>query len=438
MKKKSKKIIYLEKILRFMAVITLRVHKPRIIGITGSVGKTSAKEAIFLVLKNNFKTRKNEENYNNEIGIPLTIIGAKTGGNNPIKWFWVILKWFFGIIIPFRYPKILVLEMAIDRPGDMKYLVDFISSEVAVLTDISASHLEFFNSVDEIAKEKSILVKSLSENGVAILNVDNKIIGKLKEQIKTKIIDFGIKNKAKIFATDVQFGYDEIENKNKGLSFKLNYGGNFVPIRLPYIIAEHQLYAVLIAIAVGNYFKINLVDVASFLEELKPSCGRMTLIEGMKNSLIIDDTYNASPVSTMAAIETIEKMRASRRVVILGDMLELGEFSEAGHRKVIEKVFDKNFDIVIFVGSKMKKVAESILADQNFNKKIVYFDNSDKASLEIEKNIRERDIILVKGSQSMRMEKIVAKLMSNTREAKKLLCRQSRHWKSKKFIRPAP
>lgn len=433
MEEKSKKIIYLEKILRFMAIITLKVHRPKIIGITGSVGKTSAKEAIFAVLKSDFKTRKNEENYNNEIGVPLTIIGAKTGGNNPLKWILVVFKWFFGLIIPFIYPKFLVLEMAIDRPGDMKYLTDFIPSEVGVLTDISASHLEFFNGVGSIAKEKSILVKSLPENGLAVLNFDNETVRNLKNEIKARVIDFGIESNAKISATDIQFNYDESKCKIKGLSFKLNHEGNFVPIRLHHIIAKHHLYAILAAVAVGKYFKINLVDIAKSLENLKPPKGRMTPVEGIRSSLIVDDTYNSSPVSSSAALETVEKMRASRRIAVLGDMMELGEASEDGHVNVIEDALHRNFDVVVLVGKRMKKAAERISVQEISNKKIIYFNNPDEAGIKIREIIRDKDLILVKGSQAMRMEKVIERLMNNPKNARDLLCRQSKVWKSKSF-----
>ncbi|MFA6790549.1 MAG: UDP-N-acetylmuramoyl-tripeptide--D-alanyl-D-alanine ligase, partial [Parcubacteria group bacterium] len=308
-----------------MAVATLKMRKPKVVGITGSVGKTSAKEAIFRVLEGSFKVRKNEENYNNEIGVPLTIIGAKSGEKNIFKWLWVGIRWIFNLIFPFGYPKILILEMAIDRPGDMKYLTSFARPEVGVLTDISASHLEFFDSLNSIAGEKSVLLKSLPENGLAVVNVDNEIIRKIKNKLRSRTVDFGIENEAKIRATDIKFIYDEEEKNIEGLSFKLNQEGNFVPIRLYHIIARHHVYAVLAAVAVGNYFKINLIDMAKSLENLKPPRGRMTPIEGIKGSLVVDDSYNASPVSAIAALNTVEKIRAFRRVAILGDMMELGE-----------------------------------------------------------------------------------------------------------------
>jgi len=153
---------------------------------------------------------------------------------------------------------------------------------------------------------KSILVKSLPENGLAVLNVDNEIIRELRDQIGARVVDFGINSEAKIYATDIQFSYDEVEKKNRGLSFKLNYEGSFVPIRLPHIIARHHIYAALAAVAVGNHFKINLVEMAKSLEALKPPQGRMSPIEGIKGSLVIDDTYNSSPVSARAALETVE------------------------------------------------------------------------------------------------------------------------------------
>lgn len=434
MEEKSKKLIYLEKILRMMAIATLKVHKPKIVGITGSVGKTSAKEAIFGVLKDSFKTRKNEENYNNEIGVPLTIIGAKTGGNNPLKWIWVVIKWIFGIIIPFGYPKVLVLEMAIDRPGDMKYLTSFIHSDVGVLTDISSSHLEFFKGVGAIAKEKSILIKKLSENGLAVLNFDNEIIKKMKDKIKARIVDFGMESERKISATDIKFVYNERDKKIRGLSFKLNHEGKIVPIRLPHIIAKHHVYAVLAAAAVGNYFKINLLDIAKSLESLEPPHGRMTPVEGTKNSLIIDDTYNSSPVSAGAALDTVERMRAVRRIAILGDMMELGEASDEGHIQVIRNALNRNFDVIVLVGKRMKKAAESIAVKEISNKKIIYFANPNEAGFRIKEFVREGDLVLVKGSQAMRMEKVVEKIMKEPENAGKILCRQSRTWKSKDFL----
>ena len=424
---KSKKIIYLEKILRFMAKLILKRYKPKIIGITGSVGKSSTKEAVYLALKNDFRVRRNKENYNNEIGIPLTIIGVKTGGRNPLKWFWVFLKWLFRLIMPIGYPKILILEMAVDRPGDMKYLTDFIEPEIGVLTDISASHLEFFRSINQIVQEKSVLIKNISENGMAILNMDNEIIVKLAQKFNGKIVKIGIENKVvDLRASDIHLNY--FEDELKGLSFKLNYKGKTIPFRLPNIIAQHQIYAVLIAVAMADYFKINLIEVAKSLEKFKSPVGRMNLLNGINGSKIIDDTYNASLVSTIKALETLQEIKSNRKIVILGDMLELGNDSKRQHQKIIEKTLAENVDMLLVVGKRMKKALEQILGSKELMKNIWSLNNSKEVGRVIKRKLQAGDLVLVKGSQGMRMENVVKEIMSDSKQSKKLLCRQSENW----------
>ena len=429
---KSKKIIILEKILRFMAIAVLRRHRPSIVGITGSVGKSSTKEAVFLVLKNNFKVRRNAENYNNEIGIPLTIIGAKTGGRNVFKWIWVFLKWLWTLTVSFDYPKILILEMAIDRPGDMKYLMGFIPVNVGILTNVSSSHLEFFKSIKDIAKEKSVLVKSVDKNGLAILNIDNPYIRDESEKIKIKKMTYGFSDEADMRVTDIRFNYDEKENF-KGLSFKLNFENKIIPLRLPNIIAKHQLYAALVAVAVSDYFKVNLIEALAALEEFKAPHGRMNLIKGVNGSLIIDDTYNSSPTSALAALGTMKQIEAKRKIVILGDMLELGEESEKSHLEVIKNVLAGKFDKLILIGKRMRQAAQIILGENNDIKSILFFSSPMETGKVLKTVFREGDLILVKGSQSMRMEKVIEEIIADPQEIPNLLCRQSKTWKEKEF-----
>ena len=429
---KTKRIIYLEKILRFMASALLRRHKPRIVGITGSVGKSSAKEAIHLVLQKEFDVRKSEENYNNEIGTPLTIIGAKMGGRNPFKWGFVFFKWLWSLILPIGYPRVLVLEMAIDRPGDMKYLMDFISPEVGVLTNISSSHLEFFKSIKQIAGEKSILVKSLQKDGLAVLNVDNPFIREEMEKIKAPTVTFGFAETAQIRATDERFNYDD-KNIFKGLSFKLNLKNKIIPLRLPNIVAKHQLYSALSAVAVAEHFNINLIEALKSLENFKAPYGRMNLIDGVGESLIIDDSYNSSPASSLAALNTMEQIEAQRKIVIFGDMLELGEDSESGHLEVIKAVLEGKFDKLIIIGRRMRQAAKTLLGENNDIRSILFFDNPTETGKVLKTVLRKGDLILVKGSQSMRMEKVIEKIIADPDKIPDLLCRQSKAWKNKEF-----
>lgn len=426
---KPKKILILQKALRVMAVLVLKKYNPKIISITGSVGKTSTKEAVFTVLASKFRVRRNDKNYNNEIGLPLTIIGVDSGEGSLFKWFLVFLKWLWILLAPIEYPEILILEMGADRPGDIKYLTSFIKSNAGVITDFSGSHVEFFESVEGVAKEKGILVKELDERGLAVINVDNPHVAKLKDQVKCNVTTFGFSEEAEMRATDVSFSYTGEAQDLKGLSFKLNYRGTTIPVRLNNVLAKHQIYSALAAAAIGVGFGINLVEVGAALEEFSLPYGRMNLLSGIKNTNIIDDTYNSSPTSAMAALDALGEIRAGRRIAVLGDMLELGEESESMHRAVGKKFSEIKGDIFFAVGERMKSAGEELEKNNFLKENIFYFDSPMEAGKKLQEIIREGDLILVKGSQGARMEKVVEEVMAEPQDAEKFLCRQTPHWK---------
>jgi UDP-N-acetylmuramoyl-tripeptide--D-alanyl-D-alanine ligase len=438
MKRKSNKIQILEKILRLLARAVIAKYNPKVIGVTGSVGKTSTKEALALVLSSKFRVRKSEKNYNNEIGIPLTILGSESGGGSCLGWMKVFSKGIFLLLFPWEYPEILVLEMAVDRPGDMDYLLSFVSPDVGVLTNVSISHMEFFGNIENIAKEKGRLIEGIKEGGVAVINGDDENIIKLKNSFSGRIVDFGFQEGVNVRATDANFNYSG--RKISGISFKLNYQGKTVPFRLPHILAFHQVYSVLAAVSVGMQFKINLVEMAQSLENFFPPCGRMNLLTGKNGSNIIDDTYNSSPISAVAALKAMSGIFSDRKISVLGDMLELGRESERGHFKVANEVFLSGTDLVFVVGKRMERAVLDYLRSEGkmetVSQKVFYFNNPVSAARELKKIIRAGDLILVKGSQSMRMEKIVEEIMEKQFDAYDLLCRQSKEWRKKAFIEP--
>jgi UDP-N-acetylmuramoyl-tripeptide--D-alanyl-D-alanine ligase len=435
MNDKPKKLIYLEKVLRLMAVLVLKKYHPRVIGITGSVGKTSAKDAVFTVLASRGNVRKNEKNYNNEVGLPLTIIGTETGGNSLAGWLKVFLKWSGLVVFPTKYPEFLVLEIAADRPGDVKYLVDFVKPELGVITDISGSHLEFFKTLEGITKEKGYLAKNVKENGAAILNIDNLQLKKLKNEIKTRVLTFGFSEEADVRATDVLYNYSENANNGNrelvGLSFKLNYKGTSMPMRLNNILAEHSIYSALAGVAVGIEMGLNLVEIGKALENFSLPKGRMNLIRGIKNTILIDDSYNASPVSTAAALSVFKNIIAARKIAVLGDMLELGTNTEPGHREVARVFLASGGNIFIAVGRRMEAAIDELKKHNIDESRIFHFASPMDAGLKLQEIMREGDLILIKGSQGMRMEKIVEEVMAEPLRASELLCRQDEKWKKK-------
>jgi UDP-N-acetylmuramoyl-tripeptide--D-alanyl-D-alanine ligase len=220
------------KSLRFLAKKVLKKYHPQVIGITGSVGKTSAKEAIAMVLSGSFNVRKTAKNYNNEVGVPLTIFGIDSPPNRSF-FGWLGAFWQAISLLIFKnekYPEILVLEMGADKPGDIKYLVDIAPCNVGVLTFISHAHTEFFGSLKKIAQEKRNIITHLTGNGYALLNYDNDMVREESSSTKAQVITYGFKNGADMQASDVHILYDNTGGWPMGTTFKVSYQGNVLPV----------------------------------------------------------------------------------------------------------------------------------------------------------------------------------------------------------------
>jgi len=420
-------------ILKKLSQTILKKYQPKIIGVSGNVGKTSAKEAICTVLASQFQIRKNIKNYNNEIGVPLTIIGEKSAGKSILGWFIIFLKGLKLIIIRYGgYPDILILELGVDRPKDMEYLTKFIYCQIAVMTAIGEIpvHIEFFKNAKDLIKEKSILVKSLPENGLAILNSDDPSILEMKELTKAKILSYGFGENADLKAENVSYYFNERGNFNNlgGINFKINYQGHIVPFQLKNILGRHQIYPVLAAIAVGLNFGLNLVEISESIKNYQPPAGRMRLINGIKNTIIVDDTYNSSPSATLAALDALINFKAKRRIAVLGDMFELGRHTEETHRKVGEKVA-QICDLFFGVGNRMIFALEEAEKYGMYGTHLFHAKTSDEIKFKVQEKIQQGDIILVKGSQGMRMERVILEIMAEPEKAEELLVRQEEGWK---------
>ncbi|MDP3957544.1 MAG: UDP-N-acetylmuramoyl-tripeptide--D-alanyl-D-alanine ligase [bacterium] len=425
----------LEKMLRFMARGVLRKYRPLVIGITGSVGKSLTKEAVALVVSQTYVTRKAEGNYNNEIGVPLTIIGVSSGGGSFLCWAAIFCKWLWMMLYRERYPEVLVLEMGIDRPGDMDYLLSFVSVQIGVVTGVSASHLMFFGSVGNIAKEKGKLVASLPEDGFAILNADDKRAEKMREKASAKTITYGFGTEAGLRVDNLLFHREA--KRVEGFSFKLNYNGKTIPVRLPKLVARHHIAAALAGAGVAVALKMNLVEIAEALENFEPLPGRLRLLLGKEGIILLDDTYNASPVSVVAALDVVKELVAPRKVVILGDMLELGADAKPEHAALAPAVIDAGTHIVVLVGEYMRALLDALRIAGFSRKQMFWFPDPMTALQNLKDIIREEDLILIKGSQSMRMEKITRALLADPSVTKALLCRQSDEWQNRPFVPPA-
>lgn len=432
----------IEKILFKISRKTLEKYKPKVIAVTGSVGKTSAKQAIFTVLNYKFDCRTSYENFNNEIGVPLTILGEETGGNNLFKWIGIILRgkwqtWFTNN----SYPEVLILELGIDRPGDMDYLVALTRPDIAVVTPIGVSHLEFFENEAALIAEKRKLIKDLPEDGHAILNSDNDNSRQSAEHTKAQVTTYGFRSGSDVHATDLSFSFDRMSDDGEevaisragfpvGLHFKVQYQGKNIPFYLHRVLGRQHVSAALPAIACGAIMGMNLLDISEALKTYVPARGRTNLVAGLKGSLIIDDSYNASsPESTLEALRLLRDMDVSgKKIAVIGDMLEMGSATEQGHREV-GRVAAEVVDELVTFGPRAKFIADEAMKHGLSQDKISMVDEDHRMVERILQNGLEKgDVILVKGSQGMRLEKVVKMVMAHPMKAKALLVRQSDTW----------
>ena len=431
-----KKLLQLK--LKLLAKLILWKYRPKVIGITGSIGKSSTKEAVYAVLASKYNVRRSDKNYNNELGLPLTIIGASATGKNIFGWCAVILKALTILIWRDKnYPPILILEMGVDRPRDMEYLLKIVKPHIGIMTAVGSAHLEFFNSREDIAAEKGKLIVGLNKNNWAILNSDDKLVKKYVKNTEAQVLTYGFNKSAAVFADYLMFSYREGGNdlnSLQGVSFKVDCQGSTVPILLPHSLGVGQVYAALAAISVGIIYGINLVEIANSLRQLVPPKGRMNLIKGIKETMIIDDTYNASPQATLAALDTLSKIplpSSSRRFAVLGDMLELGSASVEEHHAVGQKVAELKIDFLVTVGERARDIKRGATEAGMAPDDIFNFSAAEEAKKFVQDRINSGDLILVKGSQGMRMERVVKEIMAEPLKAKELLVRQEEEWKNK-------
>src|SRR3989344_936967 len=435
MRELIKKIIIWK--LGIIAKMYLGLYKPQIIAVTGNVGKTSTKEAISVVLSRFKKVRSGKGNLNNEFGVPLTIMGDWAddyyeAGNALFFWIRVLTVSFLGLFFQRNYPDILVLEFGSDKPGNIKRLVTKFKPHIGVVTAVGEVpvHVEYFSGPEGVAKEKSQLVEALSASDFAVLNFDDLAVFEMKERTKAKVFTYGFGEGANIKISNFEF---LISNEGpEGVGFKVDYNDSFVPFKLNGSLGKSQGYAAAAATAVGAIFGMNLVDISEALSEYHGPRGRLKILKGVKNSIIIDDTYNSSPLSTHLALETLKELPGKRKVAVLGDMLELGKYTIDAHKEA-GNIAGTFADLLICVGLRAKFIAESAfnqLAPTEVSgmpqQRIFIFETSDEAKLKVKELIKEGDLILVKGSQGIRMEKIVEEIISEPEKAKLLLVRQSR------------
>ncbi|MFA5158364.1 MAG: UDP-N-acetylmuramoyl-tripeptide--D-alanyl-D-alanine ligase [Patescibacteria group bacterium] len=418
-----------QRYLQFLARIKIRWIRPEIIAVTGSYGKTSAKEAIFQVLHAEFgdDIGKNWGNMNSVLGLPLAILGFRSYYFSlGILWnvFVAQLNLFF-----YRLPKILVLELGIDKPGEMSELLSIIQPNIAAVTGISETHLEGLKTIEVVKKEKNLLFAALGRNGVALINWDNDHSRNLFIPEGVKKFTFGTTitgtKSADVLASDIKV-------TDLGTTFIMDLFGEKINIKSK-LYGAHSIKSLLIAAAVGYQYGISAEKIKKVIEQIEPQKGRMNLLKIENGIVIIDDSYNSNPRSAEKALWTLKDIKydSARKIAILGNMNELGSYSQEGHLRVGKTAADIA-DLLLAVGENRKYIAEGAEKAGLSASKIRVFETTEDLIDKIDGILQPNDLVLVKGSQNgVRLEKLVKHLINNDKLASEILCRQEKKWQGK-------
>lgn len=414
-------------VLHLIARRVIAKYHPLVIGVTGSYGKTSAKEAIAAALSPHYAVRKSPRSYNNEFGVPYTILGVIPGRNAWRTWLRAVRNGLRLLLIRQSYPTVLVLEIGDDRPGDVGRLLKLAKLDVGVLTSIGPTHLTHYQTVEKVFDEESKLITTLGSHAWAILNGDDPRVRGLAEVAMCRIVSYGCSGLVAVR------GVDSAPAKNEhgewGMAMQLQFQAQVIPVFIPGVIGRPVVSAALAGAAVATALKLDLVEMADGLRSYDPPPGRMRLIHGRHGSLLIDDSYNSSPDACVAAIESLRLFPAEgKRYALLGEMAELGETSEAAHRGLAQTLIDNQIDVFVAVGKSMHLAANEVRQRGLDTRNIHEFRDPRSAAEWLLTQLQAGDTVLVKGSQVSRMEKAVKVLMRDPPQAAKLLVRQDRKW----------
>lgn len=398
-----------------LAALTIKKFKPTVIAVTGSVGKTSAKEAIYAALADAKRIRKSSANFNNELGVPLTVLGNWQSISKPAALFWLRVfaysVWNLLAGSKGNYPEIIVLEYGADKPGDISHLMEIARPDIGVVTGIGTIpvHVENYpTGIEAVVKEKGKLISLLPATHVGCMNADDPFFDAIASKSRAQIQSYGFSEKAEVRI--VNFSNMEEDERVTGISFKIQRGGAIVPFHIRNVFSVSHAYAVACAIAVADEFGINAVDVAAAIERgYRPVYGRSVLLEGVKDSQIIDESYNSSPLALETALRTLKNIGGRRRIAVLGDMLELGNFTVEAHEG-IGKLVPYAADILITVGQRARFIAQKAEAAGMRGECIFSYDEAPEAGKKLQQIIKKGDLVLVKGSRSIGLDAIVEEI----------------------------
>jgi UDP-N-acetylmuramoyl-tripeptide--D-alanyl-D-alanine ligase len=351
----------------------------KVIAVTGSAGKTTTKDLIYSVLKQKYSCLKTEGNYNNHIGLPLTLMRL----NSKIQF--------------------AVLEMGMSALGEIKLLAEIAEPDIGIVTNVAEAHLEQLGSLENIARAKKELIDQLKATDKAILNFDNSYTKKMGKETAAEVVYFGFENGADLQTLEYNF-----DSRKEILNFKIEYDSNVNLFKFNKA-GKHNIYNAMVAIILGLEYNLSFSEIQQGLYQTEFSSNRMDFIELKQGVRIINDSYNANPLAVKAALDVLMAHQSERKIAVLASMLELGAQSQAKHREIGFYAAEQGLDLLVTIGPEGREIAAGAETEMNA-KKIISFDNNKECIEFLRAEIKDGDLILIKGSRANHLEEIAAAL----------------------------
>ncbi len=415
-------------LLAILARGVVKRYQPKIVMVTGSVGKTSTKDAVAAVLSRGYFVRKSAKSQNSEFGVPLTIFGTSNPWENPLAWLRVFKTAFALLVLPNHYPNLLVLEVGADRPGDLAKILRIATPDAVVVTHLPEVpvHVEAYPTPQAVRDEEFSPAYALMPEAPLIISANDTFAAQMAVGVPARVISYGAADEADVALSDVGFHIEQ--GMVAGMEAQVSSAGGKERVVVKGSIGKAQLLSAAAAIAAGQAFGISLPQAIAALAEATPPPGRGRLLLGIHGTYLIDESYNSSPAAVEVALQNLHEFPGKgRKIAVLGDMLELGRYSVSEHER-IGKLVKHSADVLVGVGVRARHLAEAARGNGMKEAHVITFDTSVSAAEALPALLKEGDVVLIKGSQSIRTERIVEALLADPADAAKLV-RQEVEWK---------
>lgn len=413
--------------LAILARGVIRKYRPKIVMITGSVGKTSTKDAVAAALSGAFDLRASEKSYNSEFGVPFTIFGVRNPWSSPVAWLSVVATALGLMFIRKPYPHMLVLEVGADRPGDLAKILRIATPDAVVVTHLPEVpvHVEAYASPQAVRDEEFTPAYALAPGAPLILSADDEHAREMAKELSAAVATFGFSPEADVHLSEPE-PYQK-DGKTVGVKATVTVNGMREELKVVGALGRPQLYAPAAALTLARALGIAVPDALRSLASYTPPPGRARILAGRNGAVLIDDSYNASPAAVVESLAALRLMpEVSRRIAVLGDMLELGRYSAEEHERV-GRIAARAVEVLVTVGSRARAIAKAAREAGMAETAIMEFATSPEAGEALAGLVRQGDLVLIKGSQSVRTERVVERLLADPHDRDKLV-RQEREW----------